>query len=46
LEIGVSRMEGEKCERCWNYFKEDSSDKGEHLTICFRCIKNLELTRA
>ena len=46
LEIGVSRMGGEKCERCWNYFKEDSSDKGEHLTICFRCIKNLELTRA
>jgi len=46
LEIGVSRMGGEKCERCWNYFKEDSSDKGEHSTICFRCIKNLELTRA
>jgi len=46
LEIGVSRMGGEKCERCWNYFKEDSSNKGEHSTICFRCIKNLELTRA
>ena len=46
LEIGVSRMGGEKCERCWNYFKEDRSDKGEHSTICFRCIKNLELTRA
>jgi len=45
LEIGVSRMGGEKCERCWNYFKEDRSDKGEHSTICFRCIKNLELTR-
>ena len=46
LGIGVSRMGGEKCERCWNYFKEDRSDKGEHSTICFRCIKNLELTRA
>jgi isoleucyl-tRNA synthetase len=46
LEIGVSRMGGEKCERCWNYFKEDSSNKGEHSTICFRCIKNLEQTRA
>jgi len=46
LEIGVSRMGGEKCERCWNYFKEDRSDRGEHSTICFRCIKNLELTRA
>ena len=46
LEIGVRRMGGEKCERCWNYFKEDSSNKGEHSTICFRCIKNLEQTRA
>ena len=46
LEIGVSRMGGEKCERCWNYFKEDSTNKGEHSTICFRCIKNLEQTRA
>ena len=46
LKIGVSRMGGEKCERCWNYFKEDSSNKGEHSTICFRCIKNLEQTRA
>ena len=46
LEIGVSRMEGEKCERCWNYFKEDSHGKGEHSTVCLRCIKNLELTKA
>jgi isoleucyl-tRNA synthetase len=46
LEIGVSRMEGEKCERCWNYFKEDGHGKGEHSTVCLRCIENLELTKA
>jgi isoleucyl-tRNA synthetase len=46
LKVGVSRMGGSKCERCWNYFKEDSSNKGEHSNICFRCIKNLELAKA
>ncbi|MBT5968101.1 MAG: isoleucine--tRNA ligase [Nitrospina sp.] len=45
LKVGVSRMEGDKCDRCWNYFKEDSSDKGEHAKICFRCIKNLEIVK-
>jgi hypothetical protein len=39
-------MGGEKCERCWNYFKEDSHAKGEHLKICFRCINNLDQTKA
>ena len=46
LKVGVSRMRGEKCERCWNYFEEDSIDKGEHSVICFRCIANLELEKA
>ena len=46
LKIGVQRMGGEKCERCWNYFEEDDLRKGEHSTVCFRCIRNLELTRA
>ena len=46
LKVGVSRMGGEKCERCWNYFKEDSHAKGEHLKICFRCINNLDQTKA
>ena len=45
LKVGVSRMGGDKCDRCWNYFKEDSSDKGEHAKICFRCIKNLEIVK-
>ena len=46
LKVGVSPMDGEKCERCWNYFREDIGNREEHLTICSRCIKNLELTRA
>mgnify|MGYP001807872081 FL=1 len=46
LEVEVSHMAGEKCERCWNYFEEDNSGKGEHSMICFRCIKNLELEKA
>jgi isoleucyl-tRNA synthetase len=45
LQIRVSRMGGDKCERCWNYFEESSSGKGEHTTICLRCIKNLELEK-
>ena len=39
VKIGVRRMGGEKCERCWNYFKENGCDK--HKMICSRCIKNL-----
>jgi len=46
LEVGVSRMGGQKCERCWNYFEEENIDKGEHSMICFRCIANLELEKA
>ena len=46
VKIGVRRMGGIKCERCWNYFEEDSCDKGEYSTICFRCIKNLEFLKA
>ena len=46
LKVEVSHMAGEKCERCWNYFEEDNSGKGEHSMICFRCIKNLELEKA
>ena len=42
VKIEVCRMGGEKCERCWNYFEEDDCNKGEHSTVCSRCIKNLE----
>jgi isoleucyl-tRNA synthetase len=39
--IAVSRAEGEKCERCWNY----STRVGEserYPTVCERCIAALE----
>lgn len=45
LKIGVSRMGGQKCERCWNYF-EDNHRKGEYSEVCLRCVKNLELEKA
>ncbi len=47
VEIGVRRMGGDKCERCWNYFQEeDGSGKGEHSSVCYRCIENLESAKA
>ncbi|HJO56643.1 MAG TPA: class I tRNA ligase family protein, partial [Nitrospinaceae bacterium] len=46
VEIGVRRMGGDKCERCWNYFVEDGSDRGEHTSVCSRCIENLESAKA
>ena len=41
LEIRVSRAEGRKCERCWNYSLYVGSDK-EHPTLCQRCRKAIE----
>ena len=41
LTIAVSRADGEKCERCWNY----STRVGESLkfpTVCERCASALE----
>ncbi len=47
VEIGVRRMGGDNCERCWNYFQEeDGSGKGEHSSVCYRCIENLESAKA
>lgn len=34
--IGVSRAEGSKCERCWNYSKKVGSF-ADHPTLCSRC---------
>ncbi|KAF8401487.1 hypothetical protein HHK36_012427 [Tetracentron sinense] len=34
--IGVSRAEGSKCERCWNYSPQVGSFS-EHPTLCGRC---------
>ncbi|KAL2938458.1 Isoleucine--tRNA ligase chloroplastic/mitochondrial [Bienertia sinuspersici] len=36
--IGVSRAEGSKCERCWNYSIQVGSFT-EHPTLCSRCYK-------
>ncbi len=41
LKIRVSRAEGRKCERCWNYSLYVGSDK-EHPTLCQRCRKAIE----
>jgi len=41
VSIAVSRAEGEKCERCWNY----STRVGEsaiYSTVCERCVAALE----
>ena len=37
----VSRADGGKCERCWNY---DTSvgDHSEHLTLCHRCCEAVQ----
>ncbi|XP_010547028.1 PREDICTED: isoleucine--tRNA ligase, chloroplastic/mitochondrial [Tarenaya hassleriana] len=36
--IGVSRAEGSKCERCWNYSSKVGSFP-DHPSLCFRCYK-------
>eukprot|EP01018_Ginkgo_biloba_P003494 Gb_29585 [translate_table: standard] len=38
LWIGVSRADGAKCERCWNYSQAVGSFV-EHPTLCERCYK-------
>ena len=41
LSINVSRAEGEKCERCWNYStRVGESDK--YPTVCERCVAALK----
>lgn len=35
--IGVSRADGSKCERCWNYSPQVGSFT-EHPTLCARCF--------
>lgn len=42
--IGVSRAEGSKCERCWNYSLQ-VGNFSEHPTLCGRCygVVNIQL---
>ncbi|NLJ79660.1 MAG: isoleucine--tRNA ligase [Firmicutes bacterium] len=37
IGVAVGKAPGEKCERCWKYFREMSSDP-EHPRICKRCL--------
>lgn len=37
LQIDVSKADGKKCERCWNYSLELGMDK-EYITLCERCL--------
>jgi isoleucyl-tRNA synthetase len=37
----VSRAEGKKCERCWNYDVTVGTDK-EHEAICHRCVEAIQ----
>jgi isoleucyl-tRNA synthetase len=36
--FGVSKADGQKCERCWHWEKEVGSN-AEHPTICNRCVE-------
>ena len=44
LKIAVRSAPGKKCDRCWNYFEEESPP--EHPSICLRCVANLESAKA
>ena len=39
-DIGVTKAEGEKCDRCWNYSPKVGESK-EHPLLCERCIPAL-----
>lgn len=40
--IGVTRADGAKCERCWNY-TQDVGSFHDHPTLCVRCYGVIEL---
>lgn len=40
--IGVSRADGSKCERCWNYSPQVGSFP-EHPTLCTRCYNVVDI---
>ncbi len=41
LTISVSRADGEKCERCWNYSTK-VGESAKFPTVCERCVSALE----
>jgi isoleucyl-tRNA synthetase len=40
LEITISRADGTKCERCWNY-STHVGENADYPTVCERCVKAL-----
>ena len=40
LQIAVSRAQGKKCERCWNY-STHVGENAEYPTVCERCVAAL-----
>jgi isoleucyl-tRNA synthetase len=40
LEITISRADGAKCERCWNY-STHVGENADYPTVCERCVKAL-----
>lgn len=41
LFVQVSKIDAEKCERCWHYTADVGTISG-HETICGRCVSNVE----
>jgi isoleucyl-tRNA synthetase len=41
VAVTISRADGTKCERCWNY-REDIGSDPQHPTICGRCATVLK----
>ena len=41
IRVEVSRAEGKKCERCWNY-DLSVGNHPEHQTLCERCVKAIQ----
>jgi isoleucyl-tRNA synthetase len=39
--VSVSKVAGEKCERCWHW-ETDLGSHAEHPTICARCVKAVQ----
>ena len=39
-KIGVTKVAGTKCDRCWNY-ADTIGHNSEHPTICDRCVDAL-----
>ncbi|MEM9926995.1 MAG: zinc finger domain-containing protein, partial [Cyanobacteria bacterium P01_D01_bin.50] len=39
-DIGVTKAEGKKCDRCWNYSTKVGESK-EHPLLCERCVSAL-----